>query len=99
MEREGFVEVGRYGAGNGRSRFGVRVGGKRCQLCYFVVFGPKLRERTWRGNNGTSSCGNKASVRTWGMGCLYRHRRGLHKGLIREYLIGTAPLSGGQQHS
>ena len=74
MEGEGFVKVGRYGAGNGGSRFGVRVGGERCQLCYFVVFGPRLRERAWRGSNGTSSCGNKASIRTWSMGRLYRHR-------------------------
>ena len=44
VEREGFVKVSRYGVGNGRSRFGFGVGGKRCQLCYFVVFSPRLRD-------------------------------------------------------
>ena len=62
MEGEGFVGVGRHGAGNGGSRFVVRVGGERCQLCYFVVFSPNLREQARRGSNGMSSCGNKASV-------------------------------------
>ena len=41
MQGEGFVGVSRYGGGNGGSRIGFEVGGKRCQLCYFVVFGPR----------------------------------------------------------
>ena len=41
VEGEGFVSVGQYSGGNGGSSVGIGVGGKRCQLCYFVVLGPK----------------------------------------------------------
>ena len=81
---EDFVVVGRSGFGGNGSSFGIGVGVERCQLCYFVVIGPSLREQTQRGSNGTSSCGNKASVRTCSRDVYIGIGQGLHKSPLED---------------